>query len=331
MGAPAPPEVEEVTSREGLEALRPAWEDLWRRTPGANPFQAPAWLIPWWRAFGRGRLLTLAVREEGRLAGLTPFYVLEAEGCRKLLPLGIGVSDRLDPLLAPAHGDLILRRLAEHREAFDRIDLADLASDSPLLVAPAPAGWRDERRACEPRPVLVLPERPEGLREAVPRLRKLAYYRRRVARLGDVVLETATAASLHEHLEALFRLHGLRWAGRGEPGVLADPAVRAFHRLAAPELLAAGLLRSRALRVDGRIVAVLHGLADGRCFHAYLAGHDPSLPHPGLGALMIGHAIERATGEGLREFDFLRGREPYKYAWGAIDRPAFGRSLWPGS
>jgi CelD/BcsL family acetyltransferase involved in cellulose biosynthesis len=33
--------------------------------------------------------------------------------------------------------------------------------------------------------------------------------------------------------------------------------------------------------------------------------------------------------EGLKEFDFLRGREDYKYRWGAIDRPSYARRLWP--
>jgi CelD/BcsL family acetyltransferase involved in cellulose biosynthesis len=44
---------------------------------------------------------------------------------------------------------------------------------------------------------------------------------------------------------------------------------------------------------------------------------------------MIGHAVEQAAAEGLLEFHFLRGREPYKYAWGAVDRPNHGRRLEP--
>jgi len=42
-------EVEEVTTSAEVEALAPAWDDLWRRAPGATPFQSPAWLLPWWR------------------------------------------------------------------------------------------------------------------------------------------------------------------------------------------------------------------------------------------------------------------------------------------
>jgi CelD/BcsL family acetyltransferase involved in cellulose biosynthesis len=329
MDGTASPEIELATSGARLEGLRPEWQALWRRTPDANPFQSPAWLLPWWRVFGNGHLLTLAFRDRGTLTGLLPLYLLEEGGVRKLLPLGIGITDRLDPLLIPVQAMLAMDRLTMLRHRFDRIDLADLAAGSPLLELPAPAAWSDERHCCTPRPVLPLPQGAADLRSTVPRLGKLAYYRRRAARLGDAVLELATPASLSDHLESLFQLHAAHWTGRDEPGVLADPRVRAFHRRAAPQLLALGLLRCHALRVDGRIVAVLYALADRGTVHAYLAGYDPRLHHPGLGALMIGHAIEQAAAEGLREFDFLRGREAYKYAWGAIDRPTFGRSLRP--
>jgi CelD/BcsL family acetyltransferase involved in cellulose biosynthesis len=180
----------------------------------------------------------------------------------------------------------------------------------------------------EPCPVLALGggELPAAARS---RLGKLAYYERRAGRLGETRLEDAAAAGAEGLLDALFGLHGARWSGRGETGVLADPAVRAFHREAAPGLLALGLLRLSGLRVGGRIVAVFYGLADRGRAYAYIGGFDPAVPHPGLGAMMIGHAVRRALGEGLREFDFLRGREPYKYAWGAVDRPGYARRLTP--
>jgi CelD/BcsL family acetyltransferase involved in cellulose biosynthesis len=44
---------------------------------------------------------------------------------------------------------------------------------------------------------------------------------------------------------------------------------------------------------------------------------------------MIGHAVREAVRDGVREFHFLRGREPYKYAWGAVDRAGYGRRLVP--
>jgi hypothetical protein len=38
--------------------------DLIIRTPGATPFRAPMWLLPWWRAFGSNDLAVIAARDE---------------------------------------------------------------------------------------------------------------------------------------------------------------------------------------------------------------------------------------------------------------------------
>jgi CelD/BcsL family acetyltransferase involved in cellulose biosynthesis len=322
-------EIEEISTTAGLEALRPEWLELWDRTAAATPFQSPGWLLPWWRWFGNDGLLALALRSRGRLVGLVPLYVHRDGGLRKLLPLGIGVSDYLDPLLETDDADAVLRHLGQRADRFDRIDLENLRPGSPLLEASAPGGWRAHAHAGEPCPVLALPEPGPPLAKAVPRLAKLPYYLRRAERLGAAALELASAGTLGEFLGALFELHGARWQERGEGGVLADPTVRAFHREAAECLLASGRLRLHGLRVDGRLVAVFHGFADRSRLHAYLGGFDPAVPHPGLGALMIGHAVQAAAREGLREFHFLRGREAYKYAWGATDRPSWGRRLEP--
>src|SRR5205807_436927 len=57
----------------------------------------------------------------------------------------------------------------------------------------------------------------------------------------------------------------------------------------------------------------------------YLGGFDPELARRSVGTLLTARAIETAVADGCREFDFLRGREPYKYRWGCIDRPHFRR------
>lgn len=311
-------------------AVREEWLQLWARSPDATPFQSPAWLIPWWRHFGGGEPLVLAVREQGRLVGLAPFYVRHEPEGRKLLPLGIGVSDYLDPLLEPAHGPAVLAYLASQRHRFDWADLEGLRAGSALLAADPPAGWRAPLQPREPCPVLLLP-RPGAVEgRLAARLTRLAYYGRRVEKLGGR-LEAATAATLPALLEALIALHGRRWAGEGEPGVLADPAVQAFHREAAPGLLASGLLRLNVLWLEGRVVAAVYGLADRSRHHLYVTAFDPAAPKLSLGSLTIGHTIRQAMAEGMAEFHFLRGRERYKYDWGAVDRPMLARRLEPSA
>ena len=113
--------------------------------------------------------------------------------------------------------------------------------------------------------------------------------------------------NISEVVDAFICLHGARWGARGQPGVLDTAAVQQFHRLTAPRLLKAGLLRLHAWRLDGRIVAVQHVLVHGPRACAYLAGYDPALASVSIGTVLLAAAFEHAIAEGRREFDFLRG------------------------
>ena len=76
---------------DAFAALAPAWWELWRRAPGATPFQSPAWLIPWWRRFAPGELFTIAAYRCGQLIGLAPLYIENGAYGRRVLPVGISL------------------------------------------------------------------------------------------------------------------------------------------------------------------------------------------------------------------------------------------------
>jgi len=53
----------------------------------------------------------------------------------------------------------------------------------------------------------------------------------------------------------------------------------------------------------------------------YNAGTNPDAYDLSPGVVLIALFMRRAIEMGKRRFDFLRGDEPYKYHWGAIDEP----------
>jgi CelD/BcsL family acetyltransferase involved in cellulose biosynthesis len=318
--------VDLITSDAALAALRADWEGLWRRVPTATPFQSPAWLLPWWRQFGTG-VPRVAVLHDGQaLTGVLPLYVLDNRSERKLLPMGAGITDYQDALLAPdvpadAAGHLLRVALCQaRRDGVTVCDLIDVPPDAHLHAVAIPQGWRGEWRAADACPVLRLPEPMEQLRACVPApmLRKLRMNRHRVARIGGCTTEIATEETVPGLLDALFRLHEARWGGEG---VLGDPRVRAFHHDAAPLLLAEGALRLQVLRFGGRIVVAYYALLAGpRRILFYLSAYDPHHARESPGTVLLGAMIEAAVREGRTELHFLRGGESYKHAWGGIDR-----------
>lgn len=298
-------DVDEITTTSELEALVPEWERLYESLPAATPFQSPAWLLPWWRhVFAGGRLWALALRRGGRLAGFAPFFVYGI-GERIVAALGAGISDYPDVLAEPEGGGAILEHLRRRASEWDLCNFQDLRPCSPLLAAGVTNA--EPYSTCV---VVPLPARlPAGIRRA----------RRRFERIG-ARFEAAEPQSMDEFLEALFRLHTARWESRGRPGMLASAHLRAFHCEAASELGRRGMLRLYGLRAGGRLLAVLYGFAALGRFYAYLSGFDPAVERLSPGAALLAMAIERAAEEGLREFDLLRRREPYKYQWGAEER-----------
>jgi CelD/BcsL family acetyltransferase involved in cellulose biosynthesis len=313
MRAVLPTEI--IRTTEQLEALEPEWLELWRRAPDATPFQSPAWLLPWWRQFGSHQLSMITLRENGRLSGAAPLYVLREDDESLGMLLGTGTSDYLDVLTT---GDV--SPIVDEMVRLDcrMWDLQQLRPSSPLLQFVAPDGWSDSVTDQDRCPILSIGEGSPHLSTHFQK--KLRYYRRSLSRLGSTSFETADASNIDALIEALFELHAARWQVRGMPGMLADDAIQRFHRQVIPRMLATGALRLHAMRIDARIVAVFYGFAHGGTVYYYLSGYDPELEKLSIGTVIVAHAIDEAIREGCSIFDFLRGAEEYKYAWGAADR-----------
>ncbi|HEU4566226.1 MAG TPA: GNAT family N-acetyltransferase [Gemmatimonadaceae bacterium] len=316
-----------------LGGMEEEWWALWSRSSRATAFQSPAWLLPWWRTFGRGRLATIALRRGGRLVALAPLAVDDADGaCRTVRLVGSGNSDHLDLLAEDGCEDAcaaaVLEQLDACRERWDLCDLHCLPRDSPLLSTRPPRGWIRDAGAAELRPVLRLGHGSGAPGDVPPAMwARARYYRRRAARMGALEVERATERTADAMLDTLFALHGARWGAREMPGVLADGDVRAFHHDAATCLAARGLLRLYVMRLDGRPIAALLAFADRRRVCYYIGGFDPAAERLSPGTMLIAHAIEEASRAGAREFDFLLGAEPYKYRWGARDRASWRLTL----
>jgi CelD/BcsL family acetyltransferase involved in cellulose biosynthesis len=323
---------EVIEDADALAALRPAWWALWRRCPAATPFTSPAWALPWWQAFSPGRLRAAAIWDGDALVALAAIYLEESGLGRRLLPIGIGISDALDVLVDPrmqdASGRALVQSVAAHAADWDSWELEELPAGAAALALPVPLGCAEQGgpqsaspvldlSAAQADPFLVLPAR---------KRRKLRMAQNRVARRGGEV-RAVGRGEVGAFLDDITRLHGARWTSRGEDGVLADDAVRRFHALVLPELAAAGLARLFTLILEGRVVGAYYGLQHGARAYAYLGGFDPDFAFESPGTVLISHAIADAAASGVTAFDFLRGQEPYKYEWGAIDRWSRRRSF----
>ena len=315
-----------IRDLDGLEEISGAWWDLWRRDPRATPFQSPAWLIPWHRAFAPGPLHVVAMWRGERLSGLAPLYI-EASTDR-LLPVGISLSDNLDVVAEDDDATQALLGLVLEHAPCPRMELENLNAEGHARRAVDSSGWKSREEPNEVCPFLPL----GGTWDAHVPARKRRQWRRAVREAqahGDMQIEKVTGNPA-DFLDHLGRLHRARWETRAQSGVLVDEAVQRFQRLAAPELMRAGLARFYLLGFAGRVTGAYYGMAAKGRAYAYIGGFDPEFSHESPGTILIAHAMAQAQEEGARRFEFLRGAEAYKYAWGAQDEPVF-RRIWERS
>jgi CelD/BcsL family acetyltransferase involved in cellulose biosynthesis len=324
--------MDEARSINDLEQLRADWQQLYAACDEATPFQSPAWLISWCKHLCNSQLLVLTAREGDRLIGLLPFCLdTRVPGKRELRLLGTGVSDYLDLLVIPEWRESFCAAAWQHLERiqdqWDSCDWQQLRPTSPLLM-PVPAGWECETVQGEP--CLQLPPLSGGgLSNVIPKTmcRKLRYYRHRLEKLGNAVFERATCETFSDVFDSFLQLHQNRWRAKGQGGLLNHKALREFHREAALGFLEHGSLRLCRLRLGPEPIASLYGFKCGDRLFCYLTGFDPNYQQLSPGTLMLGYAIESAMAEGARQFDFLRGSEPYKFYWGARAKPAWRRII----
>ena len=306
-----------LRERSELERIALEWQELFNQSPGATAFQNPEWVLTWIETFSPRELLIIELRDAGKLVGLAPLLIYPRAEESVLAFAGGGVSDYLDIIAEPGREECVIKAILRAIGAEPRwttLDLTDLPGNSALLNFPAFREYTREHDHC---PVLDLPTKKEDLLQCFSKRQRanLRNSRSRLQRTGGSRVEVATAETLPEFLDDLFRLHTARWSSAGESGVLSDAQVRQFHKACAPQLFARGILHLYRLRVGHDTAAVIYALVRGQTLYCYLQGLDPAFASTSPGTQLMFAALENAVDLGVCRFDFLRGQEAYKQHW----------------
>jgi CelD/BcsL family acetyltransferase involved in cellulose biosynthesis len=308
-----------------LQEIASEWRDLFHRSR-ATAFQSPDWVLPWIQVFKPEKMVAIAVRSGSRLVGLAPLLIHRREQQRVLAFVGGGVSDYLDFLIDPQFETEVTTEMfsaiLQLGEPWTVLDLTDLPSGSLLLAIP----WlKREARKHDSCSVLRLPANQDDLLHLFSKRQRanLRNARSRLQRAGGGQIELASAENVLEFLDDLFTLHSSRWSERGEPGVLSDLQLRTFHKSSTPHLLASGMLHLSRLRSQNKTLAVIYSLFAHETAFCYLQGFDPEFAALSPGTQLMFHVMCEGVQHGIRQFDFLRGREVYKQHWRPSTQPTY--------
>jgi CelD/BcsL family acetyltransferase involved in cellulose biosynthesis len=311
-------EPEVVDIREpGLER---DWLALAERCEGSSYFQTPDWVISWWETIA-DRPATRVATWRGESGELEALVALSRgrERLHRRLPVSVGVYANAGS--GPGDADHCAWLVTDaQREAVARW-VGKAIGRSPLLVRAAPPAW--DTGALPPTarqldattcPRLALPALPGSAGPSKDFVRQLRRFTRRLEGKGVRIDWVAPDRLDQGLLDGLFAL---------KPEFF-DARQRAFQGALAGRAEADRGPAAVVARHDSRVVGVLYGFWWGDTFAAYQHGWDRDYARDALGNVLVLHALELAAEHGARWFEFMRGREPYKYRFGASD--AFDRT-----
>lgn len=304
-----------------LAEARHEWDDL--ASLFGSYFQTPAWVEAWHDVLSAdSRMESLvATDDDGRIVGMLHIASMRRNLHRKApIPLrytglagsGPGAGDHLGPLAPPDVGEGLLAELGQR-------------SGSPVMLEHLAPAWRTAAERAGFRlvvehvvPLLDLTEGYEQVRSK--KVRK--EMRRRWRRMADEGVDgewLTEPSEVETHLVELAHVHLARWREKGEPGLFSDTRLAFLRRLCQLSSDGTGPLLHLLRDQDRTVVGALLAFKHNDVFATYKTGWDPSVRHLGVGLAMHDAAIERASGEGCRAYDFLRGTTSHKYSLGGSD------------
>ena len=309
--------------------------------PAATPFQSPAWLIPWWRHFHPGR----APRRRGpaRTAGSSASRrstwrtaPSAAASCRSASPSATTSTCCSIPASGARPGRRSSSASARASGALGRVEPGGAARPAPpRLALPAPPGCEEQLAPAERLPGSRPARRARPDFDAVAPAEEAAQAPRSRAtgRHGAAASSIERARPRPRPPSSTPLPPARRRAGRAAARRACWPTIgsRPSTATAAPGLMQAGLLRLYVLRIGGEPAAAYYGFVHRERAYAYLTASIPASPSRAPARPSARMPSSKAIAEGAREFHFLRGREAYKYGWGAVDRWNMRRSFRRGA
>lgn len=322
-------EVEICDDLAALQSVEEEWRSLWRNSSNPIVFLHPLWTRCWWTYYGESyRLKVLLVRTRGgELIGIAPMSQLAQDPHKLTWIGGKELTDYMDFVVRKGREvqalEAVGHRLKELLNLGGELALSFVREDSVALSehnVNLKAGWDVEIRLQECSPWVHLLETWEEYLESLSSHDRHELRRKLRKAQSSLPLEFRSVrddASWDEAMDNFIRLHRL---SHPEKAAFMDHKREAFFREMASCFREEGLLRLTELRVGKTPISSAISFVWGKTWALYNSGFDPSYRQYSAGILHVAYTIREAMEEGLSEYDFLRGREAYKYSFGAKDR-----------
>jgi CelD/BcsL family acetyltransferase involved in cellulose biosynthesis len=330
------------------------WDTLLSKAQSNVVFLTRQWQQTWWNHFGTPancQLHLLILRDEGgTLVGVAPIFVAteplpplkeykrgepsrpEGKGTPIRIVQFVGgkdIADYLDIIAEPAHMEAVwsavLSFLLSKRDTWDAIDFHSLPDWSPSHEILARIGSEHEISFnVAPEDVCPIIELPGDWDTYLMSLRKKDRHelRRKVRKLegrDDVrwyLVPPDDADRMQSEMQTFLDLH--RSSGVDKAHFMDDKMANYFLDMAR-DLSDTGWLDLAVLTISNEPASAYLSYKYRGRLYLYNSGYSQRFAAYSAGVALLAYRIHKAILQGLRQFDFLRGDEEYKYDFGAKD------------
>ncbi len=313
------------------ETLLEKWELLLQRSGVKNPYLTPLWAQVWVKHFGgslRPQILMFH-SDSGEMTGLGAFLETADSGGKGLALLGSeDVWDYRDFVVAPeAEGEVFAHFIRYFSEApWDFIEFSGISEFSPTYQRLVPqfraVAFQVTEEKLEPCIYLPLPPSWDAFLASLNSKDRHELRRklRRVERDSSFQIEEARHSADLQNMERFFALHTV---SKNEKAEFMTAEMKAYFRDLALHLEEKNWLELAFLKVENRDAAAVLSFRFAETEYLYNSGYDPQFARFSPGIILVAERIGRAIRNGLKTFNFLKGRENYKFRLGGREEQIY--------
>jgi CelD/BcsL family acetyltransferase involved in cellulose biosynthesis len=270
-------------------------------------------------------VVTLRCGRSGQLVAVLPLVRRRYLGVRFVEFADLGVSDYVMPICDRDLGSAILAdervggQIREVLKPYDLVRISKIPDDAlPLahmLMAGQPSRMATTAHAV---PLFAPFGKWRMMMLKAKRLRSLDRKRRKLSRKGNIQIDLISdRAAIGSAFSTMKQFRQSRFAARGWPDILQQPAYWKFYLDVATEGATFGFARTHILSLDQRPLGVMFGLAHSEKYFLLLMGFDfQHFRNYSIGLLLLEDLAADCVARGDTLLDLTTGDEAYKYDFG---------------
>lgn len=327
--------IERLTEFEKFIRLRKQWNALLSRSEHNTIFLTHQWFEAWWRSFGKEyRIEILLARDDvGNLVGVAP---LMTSKIGLYFMASHEVTDYCDFITGAGKIDqfyeLLLDYFQKHYAHIKNAEFINIPSASRTLIS-LPHIAPEKNFSCEiseyeAAPILILPPSYDTYLGSLDRKNRHEL-RRKIRRLkssGQVSIRRKTEPQeLNAAIQDFIILHRESSASKQE--FWKKEGMTDFFRLLIHLFSLEQWVEVNLLHFKDKLIAGLLNFVYADTLYLYNVAFDREFFSFSPGFILFDHSIKQAIEEEKKVADFLRGREKYKYFFGAKDSKIYKLSL----